>query len=259
MIVDVLVAIGAIALVLLVVVLVHEGGHFLLAKLSGVRVDEFAVGFGPRLFAFTRGETTYSFRVLPAGGYVKMAGMLGLEGEADAGERNFYRASIPKRMATILAGVAANFLLAGILFTVWAATPTDSRLLSGAALDQAGLRNGDVIVSVDGRAIRHDTAADVSTDLHVATAQADGRPMTVVYTRDGSTRTATVKPSLIIINAVIASSPAPATPGASPAATPAAGGTTVAANGIPVYPSQFLVTAVNGTPVGPGDPAQGSA
>ncbi len=254
MILDVLTAVGAIVLVLLVVVLVHEGGHFVLAKMSGVRVDEFAVGFGPRLFAFTRGETTYSFRLIPAGGYVKMAGMLGLEGEADAGERNFYRAPIPKRMATILAGVVANFLLAGILFTVWGATPTDSRVLPGAALDQAGLRNGDVIVSVDGKTIRHDNATDVSADLHAATAQADGHPMTVVYSRGGATLTAVVTPSLIIVNAVTAAASPRPTSGATPAPSPApTGGASAGAVTIPLY-LQFVVTSVNGSVVVPGDP-----
>src|ERR1700736_4083385 len=110
---DVLAVVGAVILVLLTVVLVHEGGHFLVGKLCGVRVDEFSVGFGPRIAAKRFGETTYSLRVIPAGRFVRMAGMLGLEGEADAGERNFYRASIPKRLATLMAGVAANMIFAG--------------------------------------------------------------------------------------------------------------------------------------------------
>ncbi len=184
---DVLTVIGAIILVLLSVVLVHEGGHFVVAKLCGIRVDEFSVGFGPRLARKTVGETTYSLRVLPAGGYVRMAGMLGLEGEADAGERNFYRATIPKRLATILAGILANMIFAGLLFTVIDMWPNASHIQPGAAAQLAGLHDGDVIVSVDGQPIRHDTAADVSTDLHAATARADGRPMTVVYTSGGST------------------------------------------------------------------------
>ncbi|MBV8302453.1 MAG: site-2 protease family protein, partial [Candidatus Dormibacteraeota bacterium] len=73
---------GAIVLLLVCVVTVHEAGHFVLGKLCGIRVDEFAIGFGPRLVSTTRGETVYSIRLIPAGGFVRMAGMLGLEGEA---------------------------------------------------------------------------------------------------------------------------------------------------------------------------------
>ena len=249
---DVLAVVGAVILVLLSVVLVHEGGHYLVAKLSGVRVDEFSVGFGPRLASRRWGETTYSLRAIPAGGYVRMAGMLGLEGEADAGERNFYRASIPKRLATILAGIVANMVFAGLLFTVIFAWPNGSHVQPGAAAQRAGLTDGDVIVSVDGHAIRHDTADDVSSDLHAATDSSRGRPLTVVYTRGGSTRTATVTPSLIIVNGI--QPPASATPGPgsvapSPSAAPASVGS------LPVG-EEFVVTAIDGAPVGTGDPAQ---
>lgn len=238
MISDVLIGIGAVILVLLVVVVVHEGGHFLLAKLSGVRVDEFAVGFGPKLLSRTRGETTYSLRLIPAGGYVKMAGMLGLEGEADAGERNFYRASIPKRMMIILAGIVANMLLAGILFTVYFSTPTGSQLVGGEAAQLAGMQNGDSIVSVAGRTIRHDSSAAVSADLHAATAASDGRPLPVTYTdSSGSAHTVTIKPSLVILR---------------DPSTPSAASATGANVALPA--GTFVVTAINGQPVGTGDP-----
>ena len=252
---DVLTGIAAVILVLLVVVLVHEGGHFVLAKWAGVRVDEFAFGFGPRLWAHRRGETTYSLRAIPAGGYVKMAGMLGLEGEADAGERNFYRASIPKRMMVILAGIVANMILAGLLFTVYFATPTSSHLLAGEAAQLAGMHDGDTIVSVDGRPIRHDSSADVSADLHAATAASQGRPMLVVY-RDGSgaTHTTTIKPSLLVINGY--PGPVSASPSASPGPTPAPSPSAGANGAVALPPGQFAVTAVNGQPVGAGDPAQ---
>src|SRR6202011_4468714 len=129
---DVLAVVGAIILVLLSVVLVHEGGHFIVGKLCGIRVDEFSVGFGPRIASKRFGETTYSLRVIPAGRFVRMAGMLGLEGEADAGERNFYRASIPKRLATLLAGIVSNMLFAGLIFTVLFTLPTGSHIPPGA-------------------------------------------------------------------------------------------------------------------------------
>ncbi len=236
MIITALEIVGGIVLVLLSVVLVHEGGHYAMAKLFGVRVDEFSVGFGPRLLATRRGETTYSLRAVPAGGYVRMAGMLGLEGEADAGPRNFHRASIPKRLIIILAGIVINFIFGGLLFTVYDATPTGGHVLSGEAAQAAGLRDGDVILTVDGRRIRHDSAAAVSTDLHATTAAAQGNPMVVQYRSGGATRTATIRPSLIIVNGNTATTP-------------------VAAPLVPLPVGQFVVTALNGRPVPPGDPA----
>jgi regulator of sigma E protease len=236
MIVTALEIVGGVILVLLSVVLVHEGGHYAMAKLFGVRVDEFSVGFGPRLAKKQIGETTYSLRALPAGGYVKMAGMLGLAGEADAGPRNFYRASIPKRLTIIVAGIVVNFIFGGLLFTVYNATPTSAHVLAGEAAQRAGLRDGDVILAVDGRPIRHDNGADVSNDLHAATAASQGRPMLVVYSDGGVTRTTTVRPSLIIINGHATTSP-------------------VAAPLVPLPVGEFVVTAVNGQPPPPGDPA----
>ncbi|MGH7721668.1 MAG: M50 family metallopeptidase [Candidatus Dormibacteria bacterium] len=255
MILGVLAVVGAVVLVLLTVVLVHEGGHFLVGKLCGIRVDEFAVGFGPRLASRRFGETTYSLRLVPAGGFVRMAGMLGLEGEADAGERNFYRASIPKRLATILAGILANMLFAGLLFTVLLTLPNASHIQPGAAAQSAGLRDGDVIVSVDGRAIRHDTAENVSADLHAATAQAAGRPMTVVYRGGGSSHTVTITPSLIIVNGIQAS--AAATPSAGSAGTAAPRPSTAPVTTVAELPvgSEFVVTSIDGGPVPSGDPA----
>jgi regulator of sigma E protease len=250
---DVLAIVGAIVLVLLAVVLVHEGGHFLVGKLCGVRVDEFSVGFGPRIASKRFGETTYSLRIIPAGGFVRMAGMLGLEGEADAGERNFYRASIPKRLATILAGIVSNMLFAGLIFTVLFTLPTGSHIQPGAAAQLAGMRDGDVIVSVDARPIRHDNPTDVSNDLHAATAASKGRPMIIVYTSGGATHTVTVRPSLMIINGI--QPPAVATPGAgtaSPSASPSASPVRGVAD-LPVG-AEFVVTAINGQPVLTGDP-----
>jgi regulator of sigma E protease len=249
---DILAIVGAVILVLLTVVLVHEGGHFIVGKLCGIRVDEFAVGFGPRIAARKIGETTYSLRIIPAGGFVRMAGMLGLAGEADAGERNFYRASIPKRLATIMAGIVSNMIFAGLLFTALQMLPNGSQVQPGAAAQQAGLRDGDVILSVDGRVIRHDTAADVSNDLHAATANAAGRPMAVVYSSGSSIHSTTIVPSLIIVNGITA--PAGSSPSASP--LPASGSAAVTRVADLPVGEEFVVTAVNGQAVSSGDPAK---
>jgi len=225
----VLIWIAGFVVIILVVVGVHEAGHFAVAKWSGIRVDEFAIGFGPRLVWRRRGETVYSLRALPLGGFVKLPGMSALEKD-DAGERGFMRASIPRRMATILAGVVMNFVLAGILFTVAFIPGSSSRMVASGPLAQAGLRDGDSIVSIDGRSIDHSSVTTVQKELHAATDRSQGGPLTIVYRRasDGSLQTAVVRPYLLLQDAHAPS------------------------DGLAVATA---VTAINGRPVGAGDPA----
>lgn len=101
-------------------ILVHEFGHFLTAKWAGIRVDEFALGFPPRLLSVKRGETTYSLNLLPIGGYVRMPGENGEttdeNGNYDA--RTFAAKTPGKRAIVLLAGVTMNILLAVVCFTV---------------------------------------------------------------------------------------------------------------------------------------------
>jgi regulator of sigma E protease len=219
---------GAIVLVIFAVVVVHESGHFVVGKLAGIRVDEFSVGFGPKLLSRVRGETQYSLRLLPLGGFVRMAGMLGLPGEADAGDRNFYRASIPKRFATIVAGIVFNFVFAAICFALVNMADSSSwSLLPAQPAARAGIPHGAVITSIDGREIRDDSFEHVSTDLHAATAASQGRPMSVTYRWNGAHKVI-VQPELSVV--------------------------------IPVKATQSLVYAVithiNGEPVGTGDANQ---
>ncbi len=221
---------GAFILLIFTVVIVHEGGHFVFAKLSGVQVDEFAIGFGPRLVAKRWGDTVYAIRALPLGGFVRMAGMLGLEGEADAGERNFYRATIPKRFITIAAGVIFNFVFAAACFAVVGMQSTPSHILSGSPAQHAGLHDGDTILAVNGVAIRRDSQAHVTADLHAATSTSLGRPLTVrVSSAGGVTRAVTITPELIVVNAD--------TSGTAPV-------------------GELIVTGIDGAPVGSGDPAR---
>jgi regulator of sigma E protease len=103
------------------VIFVHELGHFTVAKAVGIRVEQFALGFGPRLFGFKRGETDYRVNIVPMGGYVKMAGQedfgpLPEQDESDPG--SFSNKPISARFAVISAGVIMNVLLAGALFVV---------------------------------------------------------------------------------------------------------------------------------------------
>lgn len=100
--------------VLSLLIFVHELGHFVVAKLSGVKVEEFAFGFPPRLISVKRGETNYSINLIPIGGYVKMLGEDG--GTEDP--RAFSSKSVGKRLAVVVAGVTMNIILAVILITI---------------------------------------------------------------------------------------------------------------------------------------------
>ena len=143
-------------LVLGLMVLVHEFGHFIVAKWCGVRVEAFAIGFGKRLFGFEHGGTDYRINVLPLGGYVKMAGEIpGEEVSNDPGELNNH----PRwqRMLIAVAGPIANFVLAfGLMTGVYMLHNEVNEYLSGAAVTdyispdspvaKTGIQSGDTIV-----------------------------------------------------------------------------------------------------------------
>jgi len=160
-------------LILSILVLIHELGHFVVAKLLNIKVEEFGFGFPPRVFGIKRGETLYSINWLPIGGFVKLYG----EDEAGGGriqpsavsrqpsedtDRAFYARPVWQRALVIVAGVVMNFVLAvtliSILFSVVGiAVPTDKvnvdLIIKGAPADKAGLKVGDTIVSINGEEI----------------------------------------------------------------------------------------------------------
>ena len=101
-------------LVFLTLVTIHEFGHFILAKWAGIKVNEFAVGMGPAILKKQKGETLYSLRIFPLGGYCAMEG----EDEDSADERSFDNAKAYKRLVVILAGAFMNMLLAVVAFLI---------------------------------------------------------------------------------------------------------------------------------------------
>lgn len=145
----------ALLLLILIIVLVlsHEAGHFLLAKWRGVRVDEFGIGFPPRLLSIKKGETRYSLNLLPLGGFVKIFGENGDEGEGDP--RSFVSKSLGARSLIVAGGVLANIFVAWFLFSVLAGigTPQISdgsggeitivTVAENSPAKNAGLRPGD--------------------------------------------------------------------------------------------------------------------
>lgn len=138
---------------------VHEFGHFAVAKLSGMKVTEFAIGFGPGLYKKREGETLYSLRAIPLGGYNKIAGM---DPDDPDDPRNFNNQPLSKRLAVIVAGSAMNLLLPVVIFFLVIAisgiqTPVDKAIL-GTVLDGrpaaiAGLKNNDVVLQVEGQKV----------------------------------------------------------------------------------------------------------
>ncbi|WBW50672.1 RIP metalloprotease RseP [Peptoniphilus equinus] len=145
--------IGSIIVFMLVITL-HEMGHFFAAKKSGIKVNEFSIGMGPKLVQTRRGETDYSIRALPIGGYVAMEG----EEENSYDPRAFNNVSVYKRMAVVVAGVVMNFLLAVLAFTLVAAllgvqTNTIGEVIANSPADEAHLQPGDTIVAINSTAI----------------------------------------------------------------------------------------------------------
>lgn len=147
------------------VIFVHELGHFMAAKWAGVRVERFAIGFGKELIGFTRGETRYSFNILPLGGFVKMLGqedfVVDKSGELKVKEdpRSFTSKPIGKRMIIVSAGVVMNLLFAAGALTIVAmvgqAVPPAAvgEVVPGSPADLAGLQTGDRILSVNGKTV----------------------------------------------------------------------------------------------------------
>lgn len=175
------------ALVFGTIVLVHELGHFLVARSVGIKVHEFAIGFGRAIFSRKRGETVYSVRVFPLGGFVKMAGMdaaVDPDEETEAADqRNFHNKSLWQRMLTIAAGPLANIVFAIVLLIIFHAlimVPfAVADVLPDSPAAMAGVLPGDHIISVQGEPV-----ADLA-DLSGVLQQYPDQTVDFVVDRDG--------------------------------------------------------------------------
>ena len=132
----------------------HELGHFGVAKLVGIRVHEFALGMGPKLIKFGKGETQYTLRAFPIGGFVRMEG----EDEISHDAGSFSNKSVASRMAVVLAGPIMNFILALLLFTMlFYSIGTPSTTLKGVITntpaEAAGVQQGDKVLSINGEEV----------------------------------------------------------------------------------------------------------
>ena len=170
-----------------VLVISHEGGHFLIAKANGIRVNEFSVGMGPELFKKQKGETLYTIRLLPIGGACIFDGMDGLQEEKGTqDEHSFQKAKVWSRIATVLAGPFFNFLTAYLMalvvtgFSVWN-FPVVSEVMDQSAAQEAGLQQGDTILSMNGEKIHMAQEATLISQLN-----SDGNVFDIVYQRGES-------------------------------------------------------------------------
>lgn len=146
-------------LIFTIVVISHEFGHFLIAKRNGIRVVEFSVGMGPDLFAFKRGETKYSVKLLPIGGACMFDGEDGMaEEKGEPDEHSFLKANVWARIATIAAGPIFNFLTAFVFALIVVAfnggdRPVIQQVMEGSAAEEAGILAGDEIIRMNGERI----------------------------------------------------------------------------------------------------------
>lgn len=173
------------------IVTVHEFGHFICAKLSGVKVLEFAVGMGPKLFSVQKGETKYSLRLLPLGGYCAMEG----EDEETNDVRSFRRQNVWIRIMVLFAGAFMNFVLGFILVAIMTgmepSVPTmqikgfsgekkaDGEIVYYADSYKCGLRHNDVFTEIDGVHIMS------TTDLSYMIFQSSKTKHDITVMRDG--------------------------------------------------------------------------
>lgn len=204
-------------LVLSVIIIVHELGHFILAKANGVMVLEFSLGFGPKLISFKRGETVYSIKLLPFGGACMMLGEDFMDETADDSEddnekkdekqdeksrgvkeqydmtRSFAAQSVWARMSILAAGPVFNFILAFILAVVIIGyighdPCTVSAVAENSPASEAGLASGDLITKINGKNV------SFSKDLTLETIVHPERQLDITYERDGKEYTTSVVP-----------------------------------------------------------------
>jgi RIP metalloprotease RseP len=224
---------------LLLSVFLHEMGHFLAAKQAGMKVTEFFLGFGPRLWSFRRGETEYGIKPIPGGAYVKIIGMNNLE-EVDADDegRTYREKGFAKRLRVVLAGPMMNLAIAFVLlFVLNVAFGTASHdrwsvasALPGTAAASAGVEHGDRVVSLAGQPVVN---FDAFGDVIQANA---GKTVEMVVERDGQQLTLTPT----IGWALDAS-------GASAAPPLESGDTPLKVNGTPVSDYEQFVAALGST------------
>ncbi len=168
-----------------IIVISHEFGHFILAKVNGITVLEFSVGMGPTLCKFQGKETKYTLKLLPIGGACMFEGEDGVKREdGEESEGAFYKAKVWSRISTVVAGPLFNFILGFIIAVIMVnmiviREPVATQVTPEGAAVAAGMQDGDRILSINGERIY------LYEEISLFTALYPDRPMTITYERDG--------------------------------------------------------------------------
>lgn len=166
-----------------VIIIIHEFGHFICAKLFKVRVNEFSIGMGPAIFKKQKGETQYSLRALPIGGYVSMEG----EDEESEDERAFNKKKVWQRIIIVVAGATMNLILGLVIMAITLSTSTDligtntikEFYPTAVSNQQGGLKEGDKFLKIDGHAVWSER------DLSFLMSRSDNGVFNFTVERDG--------------------------------------------------------------------------
>jgi regulator of sigma E protease len=209
--------------VLAILVFVHELGHFTAAKIFGIRVDEFAIGFPPKIFGWRKGETEYKLNLIPLGGYVKIFGEDPNEDSMSGpdSKRSFVNASKWKQIVVLLSGIFMNIFFAWILisasFNFGLITAIDDSIknqaqspsvmilsvLKDSPSDKAGLKDGDYIIKMisDGVEYGSDDPADISvSEIQNVISNNKNGYLDIFYKRNGEVFNTRVSPSLLNVS-----------------------------------------------------------
>lgn len=182
-------------LVFSIIIIIHELGHFLLAKKNGIGVVEFSIGLGPTIFGIQKGETKYSIKLLPFGG---MCQMVGEDSDQNTTEENaFYSKGVWQRFSVIFAGPFFNFVLAFLLslFVIGFVGYDPARIVAVAPNSpaaEAGLQSGDIIKKMGNSSI----SIGREIDSYFMYNTLDDTPIEIVYIRDGVKNSTTVVPKI---------------------------------------------------------------
>ncbi len=178
--------------IFLVVVLIHELGHFSVAKLVGIRVNEFSIGMGPKILQKEKGDTKYSLRLIPMGGYVSM------EGEDDSSQdpRSFNNASVVSRIGVIVAGPIMNFILSIVILTIVAfrvGTPTTKieSVIEDSPAYLVEIKSGDRIRAINSESM--ESWGDISKNISSADPRKD---LVIELERDNKPLSISVRPGI---------------------------------------------------------------
>lgn len=196
-------------IVLGILIFIHEFGHYITAKKAGIRVEEFALGFGPKLFSRKKGETVYSIRGIPLGGFCKMTGEFPPDDDMSAEEREIYFDAREKgqcfdqkpalqRLAVIFNGPFMNFMLAVVIFIFifsFYGIPVDSinsnvlgDIIPGQPAAEAGFKVGDKIIEINGQKVN--TWDELATIIH----NSSGKELRIKFIRDSEVKETVVTP-----------------------------------------------------------------